>query len=72
MMQKLLNLINITKENIKEHNPNWPQFPDQPYKILRVRSSGSGKRNLLFNVINKQPDTEKKISVLNVSYEAKY
>ena len=26
MIQKMINFDDITKENIKEHNPNWPQF----------------------------------------------
>ena len=33
----------ITKEDIKEHNPNWPEIPDHPYRILIVRCCGSGK-----------------------------
>ena len=24
----------VTKENKKEHNPNWLQIPDHPYRIL--------------------------------------
>ena len=44
---------NATKENIKQHNPNWPQIPDHPYKILIIESSGSGKANSLFNFISK-------------------
>ena len=24
----------ITKEDIKQRNPNWPQIPDHPYRIL--------------------------------------
>ena len=27
-MQKIINSDDVTKENIKEHNPNWPQIPD--------------------------------------------
>ena len=23
----------ITKEVIQEHNPNWPEIPDHPYRI---------------------------------------
>ena len=23
----------VTKENMKEHNPHWPQITDNPYKI---------------------------------------
>ena len=50
----------VTKENIKEHNPNWPQIPDHLYIliILFLGGSGSGKTNL-FNFINHQPDIDK-------------
>ena len=27
-MQKIINSDDVTKENIKEHNPNLPQIPD--------------------------------------------
>ena len=30
---------------MKEHNPNWPQIPDHPYRILLTGGSGSGKTN---------------------------
>ena len=26
----------ITKQDIKEHNPNWPEIPDHLYRILVV------------------------------------
>ena len=29
-MQKMINFDDVTKENIKKHNPNWPQIPDHP------------------------------------------
>ena len=45
-----------TKEETKEHNPNWPQILDHPYGILTVRDFGSGKRDSLFNLISQQPD----------------
>ena len=35
------------KENKKEHNPNWPNMTDLPYRILIVGGSGSVKTNLL-------------------------
>ena len=44
---------------MKEHNPNWPQIPHHPYRILIVRASRSGKTNSLFNPINQQPDIDK-------------
>ena len=50
----------VTKEKIKENNSNWPQIVDHPYKIYIIAGSGSGKTNLLFNVINHQPDIDKK------------
>ena len=43
-MQKLINFDDVTKENIKEHNPNWLQIPDHPYVILIIRGSVSGKQ----------------------------
>ena len=39
-------------ESIKiNHNPNWPYIPDYPYRILIVGGSGSGKTNVLLNLI---------------------
>ena len=44
----------LTKENIKQHNPNLPEILYHSYRILIIGSSGSGKRNSLFNLINQQ------------------
>ena len=34
-MQKLINFDDdVTKENIKLDNADWPQIPDHPYRIL--------------------------------------
>ena len=49
----------ITKEDIKKHNPDWPEIPDHPYRILIVGGSGSGKANTLLNLINNEPDIDK-------------
>ena len=49
----------ITKENIKEHNPNWPQILNHPCRILVVGGSGSENTNSLFNLISHQPETDK-------------
>ena len=35
---------NVTKE--KKYNPNWPQIPNHPYRILTIEGSGSGKLNI--------------------------
>ena len=32
----MINYADITKENIKEHNSNWPQIPDHLYRILII------------------------------------
>ena len=34
MIQKLINFDDVTKENIKEHNPSWPQIRDLPYRYI--------------------------------------
>ena len=42
------------------HNPKWPYILDHPYRILIIGSSGSGKTNVLLNLIrHQQPDTGK-------------
>ena len=48
----MINFDDVANENIKKHNPNWPEILDHPYRILIIGSSGSGKTNLLFSLIN--------------------
>ena len=69
--QKLLTLMTLLKENIKEHDPNWPQIYDHPNRILIIAGSGSGKTNSLFNLINQQPDTDKIYLYAKDPYKAK-
>ena len=38
-------------ENKTKHNKNWPYISDDPYRILILGDSGSGKINLLLNLI---------------------
>ena len=49
----------MLQKNIKEHNLNWPQIPDNQYRILIIWDSGSGKTNSLLNLINPQPNIDK-------------
>ena len=56
---KMFNFHYILKEDIKGHNPNWPEIPDHPYKILIVGGFRSGKPNALINLINHEPDIDK-------------
>ena len=53
----------IAKENKKEHNPDWPEILDNPYRILIVGGSVSGKTNTLLNLINHEPDIDKKFFI---------
>ena len=62
----------ITKEDMKEHNPNWPAIADHPYEILIVGGSGYGKTNAFLNLINHEPDTDKVYLYAKGPYKAKY
>ena len=68
----MINFDDVTKENIKEHNTNWPQSADYPYRILIIGGSGLGKTNSLFNLISQQPDIDKISFYAKDPYEAKY
>ena len=46
---KLINFDDVTGENIKEHDPNWPQIAGHLYRIL-IGGSGLGKTNALYFV----------------------
>ena len=59
-------------ENKTEHNKNWPYIPDHPYRILTIGGSGSGKTNVLLNLIENQSDIDKIYLYAKDPYEAKY
>ena len=44
--KKWLTLMMLQK-NIKEHNPNWPEIPDHPYRTLIISGSGSGRNKFI-------------------------
>ena len=54
-IQKLINIDNVIKENIKELYQNWPKIPDHPQRTLTIGGSGAGKTNSLVNLISQQP-----------------
>ena len=60
-----------TNENKTEHKSKWPHIPDHPYRILIACGSGSGKTNVLLNLINNQPDIDKIYLYTKDPYEAK-
>ena len=57
---------------MKKRNPNWPQIPDHPNRLLITGAPGSGKTNALLNIINHQPDIDKIHLYPKDPYEAKY
>ena len=68
----MINFDNVTKENIKENNPNCPQITDHPNRILIIGSSGSEKTNSLFNLMSQQPVIDKIYLCAKGPYVAKY
>ena len=68
----MTNFNDYASENETEHNRSWPHIPDHPYKILIIGGSGSGKANVLLNLIESQPDIDKIYLCAKDSYEAKY
>ena len=69
---QMINFDNYVSEKKTEHNPNCPHTPDKPYIILIIWGSGSGKTNLLFNLIEDQPAIDKIYLYAKDPYEAKY
>ena len=55
----MINLDNIVNNSNEKHNEKWTYIPDHPYRVLIIGRSGSGKRNTLLNLINKQKDIDK-------------
>ena len=51
-------MIILQKQDIKEHNPNWPEIIDHSYRILIVGYFGSVKTNTLLYLINNEPDVD--------------
>ena len=68
----MINSDDVTKESKKEHNPNWPQILDHPYRILIFRDSGCGKTNALLNLINIIPDIDQMYLYTKDPLEPKY
>ena len=68
----MFNLDDITNENNKGHNKKWPYIPDHPYRILIIGGSGSGKTNVLLNLINQQDHIEKNYLYEKDSSKPKY
>ena len=68
----MFNFHYIIKERIKEHNPKWQEISNHPYQMLVIGGSGSGKTNVLLNLINNEPDIDKIYLYAKDKYRAKY
>ena len=68
----MINFDDYVNENKTGHNKNCPYIPDHPYRILIIGGSGSGKTNVLLNLIENQPDIDKIYLYAKDPYEAKY
>ena len=68
----MINFDDYVNENKIEHNKNWPYIPDHPYRILIVGGSGSGKTNVLLNLIENEPDIDKIYLYAKDPYDEKY
>ena len=55
----MINFDDYVNEHKTELNKNRQYIPDKPYRILIIGGSGSGKTNVLLNLIENQPDTDK-------------
>ena len=62
----MFNFDYITKEDIKEQNPNWREISDHPYRILKTGGSRSGETNALLNLINHDLDIDKFFYMLKI------
>ena len=68
----MLNFDLNTKEGIKVHNSNWPEFPNHLYRILIIGDSGSAKTNALLSLISHEQDINKIYLYAKDPYDAKY
>ena len=68
----MFNLDDITNENNKEHNKEWPYIPDHQYRTLIIGGSGSGKANALLNLMSQQDDIDKNYLYAKDLSEPKY
>ena len=67
-------MMKIYNESVEiKHNPNWPYIPNHSYEILIIGGSGSGKTNMLLNLIRHQrPDIDKNYIYVRDPFKSKY
>ena len=52
----------------EKHNLKYPYIPDHPYRMLIIWGSGSGKRNVLLNLIKQQDNNELELYKIAKNY----
>ena len=57
---------------LEKKTRNWPEIPDNSYRILMVEGSESGKTNALPNLINHAPNIDKIYLCVKEPHLAKY
>ena len=68
----MINYDDYTNETKTEHNLKRSYVPANPYRILIIESSGSGKTSAFLNLITNQPDIDKIYLYAKDPYEEKY
>ena len=68
----MFNFDYITKEDKKQHIPNWPETHEPPYRTLLIEGCGSGKANVSLNLRNHEPDFDKIYLHARDPYEGKF
>ena len=68
----MINFVDYFNENKTKHNENWSYISDKASRILIIGDSGSGKTNLLLNLIENQPKIDKIYMYAKDPFEAKY
>lgn len=58
LIKNLINVDNVPREVPITHNLNWASIPDHPYITLITGGSGSGKTNVLLNLIYYREDDD--------------
>ena len=71
---KIITMMKNYDESVEiNQNPNWPYIPDHSYRILIIGRSGSGKTNVILNLIKRQrQDIDKIYLYVKDPFESKY
>ena len=68
----MINFVDYVNENKTKHHKNWSYIPNHLYRILIIGDSGSGKTNVLLNLIENHWDIDEIYLYAKDLYEAKY